>query len=780
MTSQSVDERLDIGVLYVEDDPGVQAIVSELLSQRVARVWTVDNVSEGYEIYLTNKPDLIFTDIRLPDGSGLDMVRRIREHNPDARCIVMSAHEETHYFLDAIKLGVKGFLLKPVSVAKLDEMVRDHGHHALLRRRLHDEEAERLRAEKALRDERNLFVYGPVVICKWSRRDGRFPLGYISPNCEKILGISRDETLNNTDGFSGRIWKQDRKHLRRQIVCFARTVETSCELDPYRILWPGGKVIWVKEYLSAVRDEDGAVRDFLGYMVDITDQKSVEMELQVAKEQAERAVVAKSEFLANMSHEIRTPLNAVLGFSELLSGQIVDKRHRSYLQSIRSSGKSLLTLINDILDLSKIEAGKMELHYEPVSVQALCREVRDIFSLKLSERRLEFVMEVSPDIPSSLLLDEVRLRQILFNLVGNAVKFTEHGYIKLTAEKVGAASDHSTIDLLISVEDTGIGIPLESQQKVFESFRQQDGQSTKQYGGTGLGLAITRRLVEIMNGAIQMRSILGKGTSFGILLRDVSIAAIAVRPHPENEFDADGVEFEQATVLVVDDVEINRRLIKEYLLQSNLDVFEADDGVKAVNMTGNHAIDAIIMDIRMPVMDGWRATDLIKAGPETRHIPIIALTASVLQTDLERIKRTDFDGYLSKPIQRAELVQELARHLKWSRVEKPSGAAASSALSKKAIKRLPATLKTLDGTLRRQWEQVRHSGDVDAVYGFAELLSEHGPFLPTLTEYAEDLREQCDTFDIEQMNSLLEGYPALVEKLRCYLSEQTSGEESNA
>jgi len=766
-------EQLDISVLYVEDDDDVRAIVSELINLRVQRLWTAEDVTGALALYRRHRPDLVLTDIQLPDGSGLDMIRRIREQDPHARCVVMSAHEETHYFLEAIEAGVQGFLLKPVEEARLDYTLDDLGKAVLLEKRLREEEAERRRAEDTLRNERSLFVDGPIVICKWSRSGGHYPLVFVSPNFQSVLGFPIEEAMTVLAGPFERVVAEDRRRLRRQVVRHAHSNHANCELDPYRIVRPRGEVMWAKQYLSIVRDEAGLPIDFLGYIVDITDQKRAEEELKVAKEQAERAVVAKSEFLANMSHEIRTPLNAVLGFADLLAGQIADRKHRSYLESIRGSGRSLLTLINDILDLSKIEAGKMELQYEPVNVQNLCQEVRNIFSLKLSERQLEFILDVAPDVPGSLLLDEVRLRQILFNLVGNAVKFTERGYIKLSVEKDRQSTGHSSINLLITVEDTGIGIPLESQKRVFETFRQQDGQISKKYGGTGLGLAITKRLVEMMNGSIGMRSIVGKGTSFEILLNDVTIAAIAARARKQEEFDVNGLSFAPATVLVVDDVEVNRQLVKEYLLQSKLNVLEAEDGVKAVETANTSHVDLIVMDIRMPVMDGSRATDLLKAGAGTRHIPVIALTASVLHKDVERIRHSGFDGFLAKPVQRAELLRELTRFLSWERTEAGGKPVAASGLSHDALKRLPGVVRMLRGALWRQWEQARGSGDVDAVHGFGELLVEHGQSLPlpALVDYARDLQEQCDSFDIEHMNALLENYPELIDKLEGYLAE---------
>ena len=249
-------------------------------------------------------------------------------------------------------------------------------------------------------------------------------------------------------------------------------------------------------------------------------------QLLIAKEDAEEANKAKSRFLANISHEIRTPMNAVIGFTDLLNTLITDKKQKLYLESIKSSSKNLLTLINDILDMSKIEAGKMELQYGPVNLKLLFTEIKQIFSLKINQKKLEFLIKVDNDLPEVLMLSEIRLRQVLFNLIGNSLKFTEKGYVKLSAKKINHDKNENKIDLLISVEDTGIGIPLEQQEKIFEAFMQKEDQNIKKYGGTGLGLTISKRLIEIMGGEITLQSEENKGSVFEFILKNVSISSV--------------------------------------------------------------------------------------------------------------------------------------------------------------------------------------------------------------------------------------------------------------
>ncbi len=328
---------------------------------------------------------------------------------------------------------------------------------------------------------------------------------------------------------------------------------------------------------------------------------------------------AKSEFLANMSHEIRTPMNAVLGYAELLGFMLEDKTQRDYIESIKSSGRSLLTLINDILDLSKIEAGKLELQFEFVNSQSFFSEFERIFSLRLSEKGLKFILEISSGTPAGIYIDDARVRQIILNLIGNAIKFTEKGSIKLKVytenPQIINYSKEKTeefIDLIIEVTDTGIGISKEMQEEIFNPFVQVQGQNVKKYGGTGLGLAITYRLVHLMNGTITLQSKLNIGSSFKIRIPEVSYLRDIEKRMEEIHLDTEDIEFEKATIIVVDDVEHNRKYLIDALKKTNIKVIEAEDGQKAFNLAKKIVPDLIITDIRMPVLDGFSLLDKLK------------------------------------------------------------------------------------------------------------------------------------------------------------------------
>jgi two-component system, sensor histidine kinase len=429
--------------------------------------------------------------------------------------------------------------------------------------------------------------------------------------------------------------------------------------------------------LSELTQSEALQRRYLAESIE--KQAQVEQALRVAQD----ATSAKAEFLANISHEIRTPLNAVLGFSQLLQSATLEGVHLDYLRNLKVAGQSLLRILNDVLDYSKIEAGKLDIVKEPFDLFDLLESITGLFSFQLLEKSLPLRTQVDDDVPRHLVGDALRLRQVLINLVGNALKFTERGEVSLGIDCL--AQSGQALTLRLQVADTGIGMSQEQVERIFAAFTQADSSITRRFGGTGLGLSICRHLVGLMGGEISVESTPGRGSCFSFTVQLERADALLVASMPVDQTTAsDLTALRGAHVLLVEDNPVNVIVARAFLQDMGVNVVEVGDGLEALAQVGRQAFDAILMDLQIPGIDGLEASRRIRAQLGAKAPPIIALSAVDMATELESVRSAGMVDFVAKPIVRDQLETTLS---KWIRPAAgavalaPVGKAPSTALS---------------------------------------------------------------------------------------------------
>jgi PAS domain S-box-containing protein len=527
---------------------------------------------------------------------------------------------------------------------------------------------ERRRAEELLRGSFDAAPIGKALVAP----DGRF-LRVNRSLCD-LVGYSEAELLARTfqDITHPDDLDADLAFVRRMLADEIQTYQME-----KRYFHKDGRVVWILLSVSLVRAADGAPLFFISQIQDVSARKRAEEELRQAKEAAEAANQAKSEFLANMSHEIRTPMNGILGMTELALDTDLTPAQRDYLGAVKDSAEALLRIIDDVLDFSKVEAGKLELAPEAFGLRDGLAEMLRPLAVRARAKGLAFAWSVQPDAPDRLVGDEGRLRQVLVNLVDNAVKFTAEGEVVVSVVRARSVSEgqdslayasgsDSSCLLHFEVRDTGIGIGVDKLEAVFEPFVQADGSTTRRYGGTGLGLTIASRLVGLMSGSLRAESQPGRGSTFHFTAR-FGVASAADPPSgPADPAEAGGApRARPLRILLAEDNVVNQKVCAVTLEQQGHSVRVAADGRSALAALDEESFDLVLMDVQMPDLDGLAATAAVRRKEQGtgRRLPILALTAHALEADRERCLAAGMDGYLSKPVRAEELRRAVAVHV---------------------------------------------------------------------------------------------------------------------
>jgi PAS domain S-box-containing protein len=504
-----------------------------------------------------------------------------------------------------------------------------------------------------------------------SRLDGTILL--VNPALVRMLGYERESDLvGKNAGRDVFLDEAERTALKAKLAEVGQAVGYKTTFKR-----ADGSPLIVEGNVHLVRDERGAPVGVEGVIRDMTTHYQIRADLVAAREAAEVAARGKSQFLANVSHEIRTPLNAIVGLGHLLLSAELPARQRDYVAKIHSSARILLRTVDDVLDFSKIEAGKLELERTPFRLDEVLEDLVSVLAVQADGKGISFVVTVGADVPRSLIGDPLRLGQVLTNLIGNAIKFTEVGGVTLKVALGGR--DETDARLRFAVEDTGIGVTAPQLAKIFQPFTQADGSTTRRFGGTGLGLAICRQVVEAMGGRLEAASVPGSGSTFAfevafrVSAAEVQSASPAAAPAarsgdgPREGFvSTPPLRLRGARVLLVEDNIINQQVARELLEAAGVTVSIADNGRAAVDVVGvsGGALDAVLMDVQMPGMDGVSAARAIRAVPAHAGLPIIAMTAHAEVTERERCLAAGMNDYVSKPFEPAHLFKTLARWLK--------------------------------------------------------------------------------------------------------------------
>jgi PAS domain S-box-containing protein len=635
-----------VNILIVDDREENIIALEALLKRDDICIFSTTSPNEALKIAWETHIAIALIDVQMPEMDGFELVEMLKS-NPRTKDVmvifVTAISKETRYAVKGLGTGAVDYLYKPldpyITSAKVDSFVR-----------LARSQAEIKLKNEELQNFAIVVKNSADIICSVNAQNLR--IININRAVEIIMGFKAAELQGKSIvdlaiDTQQQVFREKLGEIIKSNLSFA---VFECQFATF-----DKRIIWV-ECRASFHNKTIFIN-----ISDVSSQKNYQEQLIKSKESAEHSKKIKETFFANMSHELRTPINGIIGITDLLLKTEVTEQQKSMLELLETSSKSLLGVINDVLDISKIEAGKFNIVRTSSNIYDIVKSVCDLLKFRADESNIEFILEIDPDVPQDLIVDSLRLNQILMNLLGNAIKFTQQGYVKLKVSVLQKQNDK--VKLKYCVEDSGIGIPASKLSKVFESFEQAEDDTVNKYGGTGLGLAIVKKLAELKGGELTVSSQPGKGSTFSFI--NWYIVATKPKEAMAGKPDKTLAPFNNIRILVAEDNMVNQFMVSKMLKDWNMDIEMVDNGRKAIDKLSAKNYDIILMDTHMPDMDGYEAARTIRVNFDEpkRSVPIISLSASSFGPEQEAALAAGMNDVLSKPFQPYQLHEKISRLL---------------------------------------------------------------------------------------------------------------------